>query len=90
MALWILRRRGAEWFVVPAIFPATQFYYVAMALPALVGRPLIAAALALPMVLMTPLVVIAFAAWTVYENRAVGRTSDQSLTGVTESLRGSP
>ena len=92
LALWILRRRGAEWFIVPAVFPATQFYYVAMALPALVGRPLIAAALALPMVLMTPLVVIAFAAWTVYEARAgrVGRTSDQSLTGVTESLRGSP
>jgi hypothetical protein len=70
LALWILRRRGAEWFLVPAVFPATQFYYVAMALPALVGRPLIAAALALPMILMTPLVVIAFAAWTVYEGRA--------------------
>ena len=70
LALWILRRRGAEWFVVPAVFPATQFYYVAMALPALVGRPLIAAALALPMILMTPLVVIVFAAWTVYEGRA--------------------
>ena len=70
LALWILRRRGAEWFLVPAVFPATQFYYVAMALPALVGRPLIAAALALPMILMTPLVVIVFAAWTVYEGRA--------------------
>ena len=32
LALWILRRRGAEWFAVPAVFPATQFYYVAMAL----------------------------------------------------------
>ena len=70
LALWILRRRGAEWFLVPAVFPATQFYYVAMALPALIGRPLIAAALALPMILMTPLVVIVFAAWTVYEGRA--------------------
>ena len=74
VALWILRRRGAEWFIVPAIFPATQFYYVAMALPALVGRPLIAAALALPMVLMAPVVVIAFAAWTLYEDR-VRRTT---------------
>ncbi len=36
-ALWVLRRQGAEWFAVPAVFPATQFYYVAMALPAL-GR----------------------------------------------------
>jgi hypothetical protein len=78
LALWILRRRGAEWFLVPAVFPATQFYYVAMALPAMVGRPLIAAALALPMVLMTPLVVIAFAAWTLYEARA-GRVSGVSV-----------
>ena len=26
VALWVLRRNGAEWFAVPAIFPATQFY----------------------------------------------------------------
>jgi hypothetical protein len=61
-ALWVLRRQGAEWFAVPAVFPATQFYYVAMALPALVGRPIVAALLALPMVLMTPLVVMGLAA----------------------------
>jgi hypothetical protein len=60
-ALWVLRRQGAEWYAVPAVFPATQFYYVAMALPALVGRPIVAAFLALPMVLMTPLVVMALA-----------------------------
>jgi hypothetical protein len=60
-ALWVLRRQGAEWFAVPAVFPATQFYYVAMALPALVGRPIVAAFLALPMVLMAPLVVMALA-----------------------------
>jgi hypothetical protein len=65
IALWILRRRGAEWFVVPALFPATQFYYVAMALPALVGRPIVAALLALPMVLMTPIVVMCLAAMEV-------------------------
>ena len=60
-ALWVLRRQGAEWYAVPAVFPATQFYYVAMALPALVGRPIVAAFLALPMVLMAPLVVMALA-----------------------------
>jgi hypothetical protein len=65
VALWILRRQGAEWFAVPAVFPATQFYYVAMALPALVGRPLLAALLALPMVLMVPLVMIGLAAYQV-------------------------
>jgi hypothetical protein len=61
LALWILRRDGAAWWAVPALFPATQFYYVAMALPAIRRRPLVAAALALPAVLMAPLVVIALA-----------------------------
>lgn len=61
IALWILRRRGAEWFAVPALFPATQFYYVAMATPAIGGRRVIAALLALPMVLMVPLVVVGLA-----------------------------
>lgn len=60
-AIWILRRRGAEWLAVPAVWPATQFYYVGMALPALVDRPRVAAALALPMVLMAPLVVMILA-----------------------------
>ena len=61
VALWVLRRDGAPWFAVPALFPATQFYYVAMALPAIRERRLVAAALALPMVLMTPIVVIILA-----------------------------
>ncbi|MGO9205050.1 MAG: hypothetical protein ACLQBX_02480 [Candidatus Limnocylindrales bacterium] len=63
LGLWVLRRRGAEWFAVPAVWPATEFYYVAMALPAVAGYPILAAALALPMPLMTPIVVIAYAAW---------------------------
>ncbi len=74
VALWLLRRHGAEWFAVPAVFPATQFYYVAMALPALVGRPVLAAALALPMVLMVPLAVIVLAGWTFLDSRSRGRT----------------
>jgi hypothetical protein len=61
LALWILRRDGAEWYLVPALLPATQFYYVAMALPAIRQRALVAAALATPVLLMTPLVVIALA-----------------------------
>lgn len=59
--LWMLRRRGGEWFTVSAVFPLTQFYYVAMSVPALVGRPVLAALLALPVPLMTPFVVIALA-----------------------------
>ncbi len=63
LALWVLRRRGAEWFAIPAVWPGTEFYYVAMALPAVAGYPVLAAALALPMPLMTPIVVMAYAAW---------------------------
>lgn len=69
VALWVLRRQGAEWFAVPALWPATQFYYVAMALPALVGRPRVAAALALPMILMAPIVVMVLATLAVLERR---------------------
>jgi len=61
VALWLLRRRGAEWLAVPAAWPATQLYYNAMALPALVGRPLVAAALAIPVPLLPALAVMVFA-----------------------------
>ncbi len=61
LGLWILRHKGGEWFAVPAIWPATQFYYVGMALPAIAGQPILAAALALPVPLMTPIVVMALA-----------------------------
>ena len=61
LALWVLRRRGASGSAIPAVFPATQFYYVSSALPALVGRPAIAALLALPVPLLTPVVVIVLA-----------------------------
>lgn len=61
LALWILRRDGAEWFIVPAVFPATQFYYVSTVLPALVGRPILATAMALPVPMLLPVVVIVLA-----------------------------
>jgi hypothetical protein len=63
LGLWILRRHGAEWLAVPAVWPATQFYYVAMALPAVVGRPILAALFALPAPLILPLSVVVLAAW---------------------------
>lgn len=73
-ALWVLRRQGAEWFAVPALFPATQFYYVAMATPAIGRRRLVAAALALPMVLMVPLVVIVLALHRLWLARGSSQT----------------
>lgn len=76
VGLWVLRRKGAEWFAVGALWPATQFYYVAMALPALVKRPIAAAALALPVPLMTPIVVIALAVVEFRERRAGSASAD--------------
>jgi hypothetical protein len=71
LALWVLRRQGGEWLAVPAVWPATQFYYVAMALPALVKRPIVAAALALPVPLMTPIVVMIMAVLQLRRDRAL-------------------
>lgn len=76
VGLWVLRRKGAEWFAVGALWPATQFYYVAMALPALVKRPIAAAALALPVPLMTPIVVIALAVVEFRERQAGSASAD--------------
>ena len=69
VALWILRQQGAEWLAVPAIWPATQFYYVAMALPVAVEWPFLAAALALPAPLLAPIAVMAMAISSVWRGR---------------------
>jgi hypothetical protein len=69
LGLWILRRDGADWLAVPAIWPATQFYYVSMALPVAARRPILAAALALPVPLMTPIAVMVMAALKVWRER---------------------
>jgi hypothetical protein len=75
LGLWVLRRHGAEWFAVPAVWPATQFYYVGMALPAIVDRPILAAALALPVPLMAPVVVMVLAVLELRRDPAVMRPS---------------
>lgn len=46
-SLWLLGRWRAAWLAVPALWPATQLHYAAMALPAV--TPVIAAAAALPL-----------------------------------------
>jgi hypothetical protein len=62
LAIWILRKEGGAWYAVGSLWPGTQFYYVSMALPAIVKRPLVVAALALPVPLMTPVIVMLLAA----------------------------
>jgi hypothetical protein len=83
LALWLIRRKGGEWFSIPAVFPATQFYYVSTALPALVDRRAIAALLALPVPLMTPIVVIglAVAPWARQLFERGGRCLPQTSEG---------
>ena len=47
VALWLLRRRGAEWLVVPGLWPNTQTHYAAMSLVAVHRYPLAAAIIGL-------------------------------------------
>jgi hypothetical protein len=60
-ALWLLRRRGAEYLVVPALWPNTQSQYGTMALPAVHRYPLAAALIGLNTPLVPPLAVILMA-----------------------------
>lgn len=60
-ALWILRAKGGEWWSIPAVWPATQFYYIATVLPAVARRPVLAALAAAPVPLVVPAVVIGLA-----------------------------
>jgi hypothetical protein len=61
VALWILRRRGAEYLVVPALWPNSQSQYGAMALAAVHRSPLAAALIGLNTPLLPPLAVIVMA-----------------------------
>lgn len=61
LALWVLRRRGAEYVVVPALWPNTQSQYGTMALIAVHRYPLAAALIGLNTPLVPPLAVILMA-----------------------------
>jgi hypothetical protein len=69
LALWIIRRKGAEWLAVPALWPGTQFYYQSLALPAIVNRPWLAALIALPAPLLAPAAVLGLAALELWRQR---------------------
>lgn len=60
-ALWALRRRGAEWLVVPAIWPHTQTHYGALSLPVMRHYPLAAAIIGLGTPLAPAIAVIVVA-----------------------------
>ncbi len=61
LALWVVRRKGAEWLAIPALWPGTQLFYHVFALPVLRDKPWLAAALAIPLPMLAPIAVIAYA-----------------------------
>ena len=75
LAIFALRRRGAEWLAVPALWPYTQLHYAAIALPALRQRPVLAVALCLGYPLVAPVAIIAQATWESWRDRHTTATS---------------
>jgi hypothetical protein len=69
VALWFLRRRGAEYLVVPTLWPNTQSHYGTMALPAIHPYPVAAALIGLNTPLVPPLAVIVMAVEDWLRNR---------------------
>ncbi|MFP5341766.1 MAG: hypothetical protein ACLGIJ_02400 [Candidatus Limnocylindria bacterium] len=61
IGLWVLRECDGQWWSIPAVWPATQFYYVATVLPAVARRPILAVLTAIPIPLMVPGIVMALA-----------------------------
>jgi hypothetical protein len=69
-ALYALRRHGAEWLVVPAVWPYTQGHYATIAMPALKSSRLAAAIMSLAIPLAPVAAVLAFAAQVVIRQRS--------------------
>jgi len=61
VALYLLRRDGAEWLIVPTVWPYTQSHYATLAMPALKSSRLAAAimSLAIPLAPVVAVVVLA-------------------------------
>lgn len=78
LALFALRRRGAEWLVVPALWPATQRHYAAMSLPA-VSRSAIGAAIISTNLSLAPAVAVVVMAIEDAWNERRRAATDQSV-----------
>jgi hypothetical protein len=61
LALWFLRHKGAEWLVVPGLWPHTQTHYGAMSLPVMSRYPVAAAIVGLGTPLAPPIAIIVIA-----------------------------
>ncbi len=80
IALGVLRSRGAEWLVVPALWPFTQLHYSAIATPAARRSPFLAFLLSFGIPLLPPLAVIAEATRVIILERIRARWPGTSLS----------
>ena len=78
-------RQRAAWMAVPVVWPATQFYYSTLAVPALRGAPLAAAVMAVP-AQGAPVLAAAILAWHA-RNFSVARLKEAWLPSTTERSR---
>jgi hypothetical protein len=62
LALFLVRNHGAEWLVVPALWPASQLHYAAIALPVAVRNPAVAVLLSFAVLPFAALATIVYAA----------------------------
>ena len=83
LALFVLGRRRASWWAIPALWPSTQWYYSLMAMPVL--TPLTAAILAAPVQGGPGVAVIVAAIEVWYRRRQAMRAPDQASTERTGS-----
>lgn len=70
IALGALRRRGASWLAVPAVWPHTQMHYAAMSLPVVRHHPVAAAIIGLQIPLAAPAAVVLIAVTTRWRARS--------------------
>lgn len=68
-ALWVMRRRGVEWLVVPALWPYTQTHYAAISLPVVAGYPVAAAIMGLQIPLAPAVAVVLIALQSTWRDR---------------------
>jgi hypothetical protein len=68
-ALWLLRRDGAEWLAVPALWPHTQLHYAAVSLPIVAKSPIAAAVMGLSVPLAPSVAVMIIAIQVVLAKR---------------------
>jgi hypothetical protein len=69
-ALYLLRRDGAEWLAVPALWPYTQSHYATLAMPALKSSRLAAAIMSLAIPFAPVVAVLVLAAQVTIRDRA--------------------